>query len=75
MKLNKLIKYLKSKNFEIIIAGDFNADLKNNKKIDQEFKKILEKNKLIAINSIENIEKNIIIFIKYMLQFFIFNSR
>ena len=42
------------------MGGDFNLDLKKNRKIEKKFKKIIEKNNLIVINTIENIDKNII---------------
>ena len=39
------------------MAGDFNADFKGNRKIEQNFLKILEKNNMIALNTINNIGK------------------
>ena len=56
-KINLLLKYLKSKKFEIILAGDFNADFKGNRKIEQKICKILNKNNMIALNTIDNIGK------------------
>jgi hypothetical protein len=58
--LNKLIQFLDKENYEIIIGGDFNVDLKLDRKIEQKVKKILEKNNLIAINTISNINSNIL---------------
>jgi len=51
---------LDKENYEIIIGGDFNVDLKLDRKIEQKVKKILEKNNLIAINTISNINSNIL---------------
>ena len=42
------------------MGGDFNADLKRDRKIEQSVKKILNKNNLVAINTIENLSSNII---------------
>ena len=59
-KLNKVIQFLDKENYEIIIGGDFNVDLKLDRKIEQKVKKILGKNNLIAINTISNINSNIL---------------
>ncbi len=58
--MNKVIQFLDKENYEIIIGGDFNVDLKLDRKIEQKVKKILEKNNLIAINTISNIDSNIL---------------
>ena len=58
--MNKVIQFLDKENYEIIIGGDFNVDLKLDRKIEQKVKKILEKNNLIAINTISNINSNIL---------------
>ena len=40
------------------MGGDFNVDLKLNRKKEQKVKKFLEKNDLIALNTIEYIKQN-----------------
>ena len=39
------------------MAGDFNADFKGNRKIEQKILKILGKNNMIALNTINNLGK------------------
>ena len=50
--MKKVIPFLTKENYEIIMAGDFNVDLKYDRKKEQIVKKILQKNNLIALNII-----------------------
>jgi len=54
------LRKLKKDKFERIICGDYNVDFSKSGKNIENFRKILKKNNLIAINTIENLNKNLI---------------
>ena len=54
------MKKLKKDNFERILCGDYNVDFSKSGKNVEKFQNFLNKNSLIPINIIENLNKNLI---------------